>query len=933
MANKDYKNGKLVEIIREFNHTGATRYEINGINQAIAVPFWRIAENKFNVIPKGSYKFINESGNNYLEITDNTILEQATQFQICYVYSQVSSKYIEEFPELSVMVNKYNELVDDATKLFSYLKSVGMTSDTLQLTKVLSQLEPLTTWFMDNDGEIKTLPISDLYGKFQQMIDKLHKDIKDLLDIDYGKLSDNLKKELAKHLLTLEEALRKHKDSLDDYTLEKIEEIKATCDRIIGLAFSKLTKADTIEDLKTMRFLKVGDIVEVLGYYTAGDGAGHKRIIKAEDDGSGVQLSNGLWGNIVHNGEVNVSWVGGVYNSNSKSSQNYQALIKALNTGFCVIISQDYYIEQSGNNIINNNFVLKGENKATLYINIKNRENFFKINSNIKKLYLQNLKIILESSVYDGTLFVIKENIFIEDVNILNNYINFKFNKGLFLEWIGINNLKTLENTGSNYIFINNNVFENTFNSFIVMEDIIFKKMEFSNNTVHNFKRNFLYSDFNYANLNLRPIIVIENNIVTNDDDCFFDETYSGLYYVFILVTAKNVYYRNNIVSGMKSNKNVALYNAYVIADEYFCENNTWKNNLCFSIDKENDELMKAKATLKKHFKYNTFLIEDEFIKKFSVSEKAQWVNLHHVVTATTSELTEISNNYINVPELKLYTGADDIGNFIFKNNNIKSLRFDGNILPYPKKLNKTSDYLVMNNSFDLGVSQTNVLSFYREIGKVKYDDMTITGNIIKINLQDGKEFYGFYGELNSKICTIKDNTFIQELESKGIFNPVQSSFNFKAERLFFNNFYSIANIRSYRCSIFPDLSPSSHNFNYELKIAYKNKLAYLFRFNELNIITNDKYDYNIIFDFDNKEKIKLLFSVEKRDNYYFKHYNSLGEIQETLIDSTNKINMYLLDDSNIVTNQYIQYLPDSKQFTFSENKNYNVLNLKVYIY
>ena len=195
MANKDYKNGKLVEIIREFNHTGATRYEINGINQAIAVPFWRIAENKFNVIPKGSYKFINESGNNYLEITDNTILEQATQFQICYVYSQVSSKYIEEFPELSVMVNKYNELVDDATKLFSYLKSVGMTSDTLQLTKVLSQLEPLTTWFMDNDREIKTLPISDLYGKFQQMIDKLYNEIKKLTSI----YTDTLKNELKKN--------------------------------------------------------------------------------------------------------------------------------------------------------------------------------------------------------------------------------------------------------------------------------------------------------------------------------------------------------------------------------------------------------------------------------------------------------------------------------------------------------------------------------------------------------------------------------------------------------------------------------------------------------------------------------------------------------------------------------------------------------------
>lgn len=66
----------------------------------------------------------------------------------------------------------------------------------------------------------------------------------------------------------------------------------------------------TIAELQSRKNLKVGDIVEVLGYYSAGDGAGHKRIISNEDDGSGVQLSNKLWANIVHNGEVNVSWFG-----------------------------------------------------------------------------------------------------------------------------------------------------------------------------------------------------------------------------------------------------------------------------------------------------------------------------------------------------------------------------------------------------------------------------------------------------------------------------------------------------------------------------------------------------------------------------------------------------------------------------------------------
>lgn len=67
---------------------------------------------------------------------------------------------------------------------------------------------------------------------------------------------------------------------------------------------------DNIEELKQDVGLKIGNIVELNGYYTAGDGANHKRIIANEDDGSGVLLENRLYANIVHNGEVNVSWFG-----------------------------------------------------------------------------------------------------------------------------------------------------------------------------------------------------------------------------------------------------------------------------------------------------------------------------------------------------------------------------------------------------------------------------------------------------------------------------------------------------------------------------------------------------------------------------------------------------------------------------------------------
>ena len=89
----------------------------------------------------------------------------------------------------------------------------------------------------------------------------------------------------------------------------------------------KAVQFPNIESLK-LKNLKVGDIVEVLGYYSAGDGAGHKRIIANEDDGSGVQLKNGLYANILHNGEVNVSWFGAKGDGVTDDSDYFNKIFK-----------------------------------------------------------------------------------------------------------------------------------------------------------------------------------------------------------------------------------------------------------------------------------------------------------------------------------------------------------------------------------------------------------------------------------------------------------------------------------------------------------------------------------------------------------------------------------------------------------------------------
>lgn len=55
----------------------------------------------------------------------------------------------------------------------------------------------------------------------------------------------------------------------------------------------------TIQELKAKNNLKIGDIIEVVGYYEKADGVIHKRIISDINDGSGILLDNGLYANLI----------------------------------------------------------------------------------------------------------------------------------------------------------------------------------------------------------------------------------------------------------------------------------------------------------------------------------------------------------------------------------------------------------------------------------------------------------------------------------------------------------------------------------------------------------------------------------------------------------------------------------------------------------
>ena len=216
MANEDYKSDKIIEIVREFDNTG-NKYEVNGMDIAHATPLWRTENGKFQVIPKGGYRYITEESNEYLEIQDETILSSASEFQIIYIYEQESSEYIEDFPSLDILVSKYNQLVKDVTKVFSNLKNIGVKSDTLKMTKTLTELVPFTVWYLNADEELEALPISEMYNKFDQMVNKAYEDVKKLLLVDKEKMSVELREETDLLLEELRALKNKLAEELEEY--------------------------------------------------------------------------------------------------------------------------------------------------------------------------------------------------------------------------------------------------------------------------------------------------------------------------------------------------------------------------------------------------------------------------------------------------------------------------------------------------------------------------------------------------------------------------------------------------------------------------------------------------------------------------------------------------------------------------------------------
>lgn len=128
-------------------------------------------------------------------------------------------------------------------------------------------------------------------------------------------------------------------------------------------------KYDTIQDMVNDIALKVGMVVDINGYYKPDDGATHKRVIADSDDGSGVQLNNGLWANIIFEDIFNILWLGAdnknKTNNNKCFSKFFDLMRKNPFKEFVIpegnyYVHHHYYLPSNITLTINGNIIVDG---------------------------------------------------------------------------------------------------------------------------------------------------------------------------------------------------------------------------------------------------------------------------------------------------------------------------------------------------------------------------------------------------------------------------------------------------------------------------------------------------------------------------------------------------------------------------------------------
>ena len=359
---------------------------------------------------------------------------------------------------------------------------------------------------------------------------------------------------------------------------------------------------------------------------------------------------------------------------------------------------------------------------------------------------------------------------------------------------------------GLNSFIFNNNIIKNTYKDFIWLIDIPYKIVEIQYNEIINFTSIFANlgtsNEHEYTNelTKAKENVIIKYNHVYCEPDCWNDT--SGYYYCFVLVEGYKCEYAHNIVEGLKSEVETALYDAYLSTDYVFYYNNIWKNNIVFVNTCLTNSMLKSKhGCEKKEYKNNIFILEESFLN--DCSKTIDDINLKLYDNVDSGGFI-IDNNIIKSPKLMCQTSTST-GDIVFTNNTIEVGQWINSALAFPQNQNvtisnnnitiKNGNFYLVKSAYDLTytipklIVKDNILNLNTEnylILNVVANNTIFSGNLINIESDLNTSLFNFcnFGNL------IGTNNILKSKNNVGIFPSMykDSDLDFDIERQSNNN-------------------------------------------------------------------------------------------------------------------------------------------------
>lgn len=396
----DFKTGKTVEIVKEFLANGGDKFEINGVDLSKAVFMYRERNSSFIPIPKGNYLTNIENNILYLNITGD-VIAKAYEYQVIYTSDMKAGKYLEEYPELKVLVSKYNDLVEDVTNIIKYTKSTGVKVDTLKMTQILTQLEPNTFWVMNTDEKLEAFPIGNLNSKYQEMVSNLKKEVEELIKTTKEKaLSDvnssvtsklnDFQSELSKKLTELETLTDSLKTNLSTAVAKYIADNR---DKLKGDRGAGITSITAVQDKVTVNYDDSKSTIFTVPTVAGRDGQGIKdlaytnnklKITMSDNSSKEVEIKSGPSLKTIFDGELIVGRM---------STQEVATLPQGYKICFFKLV--DFSSEKNGYLFFNDNGIFIENSQGAEILKIENNKLIVENKSSYQTVTIKKIEVLI----------------------------------------------------------------------------------------------------------------------------------------------------------------------------------------------------------------------------------------------------------------------------------------------------------------------------------------------------------------------------------------------------------------------------------------------------------------------------------------------------------------------------------------------------------